>query len=140
WATTSISRALQSRERTAGVSPSARARSCRRKNDEGRLAPPLVYSLVAARAAVAAAATPASAVAAAPTLLALLTRRRVLRPLDQLLGRHDAAVLVLRDQLEADPAALLVDLLHEHVEDVATVDHVLDVADAARADVGDVQQ
>ena len=47
---------------------------------------------------------------------------------------------MLRDQLEADAAALLVDLLDDDVEHVAAVDHVLDVADAARADVRDVQQ
>ncbi|HXF98601.1 MAG TPA: hypothetical protein VNJ46_08325, partial [Gaiellaceae bacterium] len=47
---------------------------------------------------------------------------------------------MLRDELEADPAALLVDLLDDHVEHVAPRDHVLDVRDAARADVRDVQQ
>ena len=35
---------------------------------------------------------------------------------------------------------VLVDLLDDHVEHVAALDHVLDVADAARADVRDVQQ
>ena len=45
-----------------------------------------------------------------------LARRGVLRPLDQLLGPDRVAVLVLRDQLEADPAARLVDLLHDDVE------------------------
>ena len=69
-----------------------------------------------------------------------LAGRSVLRPLDQLLGLDERAVLVLGHELEADPAALLVDLLHDHVEHVAAVDHVLDVADAAGADVGDVQQ
>ena len=38
---------------------------------------------------------------------------------------------MLRDELEPDPAALLVDLLHDHVEHVAARDHVLDVADPA---------
>ena len=47
---------------------------------------------------------------------ARLARRGVLRPLDQLLGRDEPAVLVLRDELEADPAALLVDLLDDDVE------------------------
>ena len=55
-------------------------------------------------------------------------------------GETTLAVLVLLDQLEADPAAGLVDLLDEHVEHVAALDHVLDVVDAARADVRDVQQ
>ena len=47
---------------------------------------------------------------------------------------------MLRDELEADPAALLVDLLDDHVEHVAAGDHVLDVGDATGADVRDVQQ
>src|SRR5205807_553229 len=67
-------------------------------------------------------------------------RRSVLRPLDQLLGLDHVAVLVLGDELEADPATVLVDFLHEHVQHVAARDHVLDVADATWADVGDVQQ
>src|SRR5205807_10160303 len=98
---------------------------------------------VAARAAVtAAAASTASAVAIAPraSVVALLARRRVLRPLDQLLGLDERPVLVLGHELEADPAALLVDLLHDDVEHVAAGDHVLDVADPARADVRDVEQ
>jgi len=41
---------------------------------------------------------------------------------------------VLGEELEADPAALLVDLLDDDVEHVATADHVLDVTDATRAD------
>src|SRR5215213_7422502 len=97
--------------------------------DEGRLSPPLgsshlASSLVAARAAVAAAAA-AVAVAARPLLLRG-PRRRVLRPLDQLLRLDEAAVLVLVDELEADPAACLVHLLHDHVDDVAAGHHVLD--------------
>src|SRR5262245_11948911 len=79
------------------------------------------------------------AVAARRALLAL-ARRCVLGPLDQLLGLDEIAVLVLGDQLEPDAAALLVDLLHENIEHVAAPDHVLDVADAARADVRDVEQ
>src|SRR5918992_6146846 len=73
-------------------------------------------------------ATAVAAAAAIPAgpLLALLARRSVLRPLDELLGHDEPAVLVLRDELETDAAPVLVDLLHEHVEDVATRDHVLD--------------
>ena len=47
---------------------------------------------------------------------------------------------MLADELEADAAARLVDLLHEHVEHVAALEHVLDPLHAARADVRDVQQ
>src|SRR5215210_4895226 len=90
--------------------------------------------------APAAAAAAAAAVTAAWTLLALLARRRVLRPLDQLLGRDHCAVLVLGEELEADPAALLVDFLHDDVEHVTAGHHVLDVTDAARPDVRDVEQ
>jgi hypothetical protein len=36
---------------------------------------------------------------------------------------------VLLDELEADAAPRLVHFLHDHVEDVATGDHVLDVVD-----------
>src|SRR5688572_4536286 len=77
---------------------------------------------------------------AARTLFAGRTGRCVLRPLDQLLRCHELAVLVLRDELEADPATLLVDFLHEDVDDVAAVHDVLDVSDATRADVRHVQQ
>src|SRR5437899_400918 len=96
----------------------------------------------AAAASPAATATPAAAAAAVTARwpLLALARRRVLRPFDQLLRLDEVAVLVLGDQLEADPAAVLVDLLDEHVEHVAAPDHVLDVADSARADIGDVQQ
>src|ERR671930_615437 len=59
--------------------------------------------------AVAAAST-AAAVAARALFLAL-PRRGVLRPLDQLLRLDEQPVLVLRDQLQPDPAARLVDLL-----------------------------
>src|SRR5436309_2473186 len=94
---------------------------------------------VAAAAAAAASTTPVAA-AAARTLLRPLTRRRVLRPLDQLFGRDRVAVLVLLDQLEPDAPTRLVDLLHDHVEDVAAVDHIFDVTDATRPDVRNVQQ
>ena len=47
---------------------------------------------------------------------------------------------MLGDQLQSDAPALLVDLLHLDVEHVAARDHVLDVADAARADVRHVEQ
>ena len=47
---------------------------------------------------------------------------------------------MLRDELEADAATRLVDLLHDHVDDVAACHDVLDVPDAARADVRDVEQ
>src|SRR5215475_4724251 len=100
-----------------------------------------VASAVAPAASTAApAAAPATLAVAARRPLLALARRCVLGALDQLLGLDEVAVLVLGDQLEADPAALLVDLLDDHVEHVAALDHVLDVADAARADVGDVQQ
>src|SRR5919202_4421974 len=90
--------------------------------------------------AVAPAAASAAVAPAARALLLRRPRRGVLRPLDQLLRLDEAAVLVLRDELEADPATLLVDLLHEHVEHVAPGDDVLDVTDPAGADVRDVQQ
>ena len=47
---------------------------------------------------------------------------------------------MLRDELQPDPATILVDLLHEHIHDVAAVHDVLNVSDAARPDVRDVQQ
>ncbi|HTZ04647.1 MAG TPA: hypothetical protein VMB53_02730 [Gaiellaceae bacterium] len=47
---------------------------------------------------------------------------------------------MLRDQLQPDAAACLVDLLHDDVDDVAARHHVLDVADATRADVRDVEE
>src|SRR6266511_758941 len=95
---------------------------------------------LAARATAAAAATAAAVAVAARTLLARLARRRVLRPLDELLGRHRLAVLVLLDELQPDPAARLVDLLDEHVEHVAARDHVLDVVDPPRPDVRHVEE
>src|SRR6185436_8953360 len=93
-----------------------------------------------AAAATAAAATTTASAVARRAVLARLTRRSVLRTLDQLFGTDRVAVLVLLDQLEADPAASLVDLLHAHVEDVAAIDDVLDVTDTARPDVRDVEQ
>src|SRR5437763_100864 len=105
----------------------------------GRSVTSVAVASAAAPTAAAAAPTTAAAVAARRPLLAL-ARRCVLGPLDQLLRLNEVAVLVLGDQLEAEPAAILVDLLDEDVEHVAAPDHVLDVADAARADVGDVQQ
>src|SRR4029079_14294441 len=93
----------------------------------------------AARAARATTATTAPAVTAGRVLLRR-PRRRVLRPLDQLLRLDETAVLVLRDELQADPAALLVDLLDDDVHDVAAAHHVLDVPDAAGADVRHVQE
>ena len=88
---------------------------------------------------------PPPPLAAAPVAIAtraLLARSRggrFLCALDQLLGRDDVPFSCSRE-LEADPAALLVDLLHHDVEHVAAADHVLDVTHAARADVRDVQQ
>src|SRR5204862_4309639 len=105
--------------------------------------PPSHFPLlvVAARAATAATATATSAAAvAARAVLLRRPRRGVLRPLDQLLRLNEAAVLVLRDELEADPAAGLVHLLHDDVDDVAAAHHVLDVRDPSRADVRDVQE
>src|SRR5437763_6570533 len=109
-----------------------------------RPAPPALLSrllaVVAARAATAAATAASAAAIAARPLLLRRTRRGVLRPLDQLLGLNEAAVLVLRDELEADPAAGLVDLLHDDVHDVAAAHHVLDVRHPTRAAVPDVQE
>src|SRR6476619_7173146 len=106
-------------------------------------APDRSFLLAVSTAATATAAAAATATAIAVTTrraLLTLARRRVLRPLDQLLGLDEVAVLVLGDELEADPATVLVHLLHDHVERVATRDHVLDAGDAPAPDVGDVQQ
>ena len=43
-------------------------------------------------------------------------------------------------ELQPDAATVLVDLLHEDVDDVAAAHDVLDVRDPARADVRDVQE
>src|SRR5205809_908042 len=91
-------------------------------------------------AATSAAAAPAASAVTRRSLLGALAGRCVLRPLDQLFRADRVTILVLLDQLQADPSARLVDLLHEHVQDVPAVDHVLDVADPSRADVRDVQQ
>src|SRR3954471_22435949 len=100
----------------------------------------LVARALAARAATAAAAASTAAVVAARTLLFRRTRRGILRPLDQLFRRDHPAVLVLVDQLQADAATSLVDLLDDDVDDVAAGHDVLDVRDAARPDVRDVEQ
>src|SRR5262249_668810 len=103
--------------------------------------PPLVLAPRASiAAATAAAPSTAAAIAVTRRTLLALPRRGVLRPLDQLLGLDEPAVLVLRDQLEADSPALLVHLLNDHVEHVAPADHILDVTDPAGADVRHVEQ
>src|SRR5689334_3526618 len=82
--------------------------------------PLAVAILLATRAAAAASAASASA-AAIVTPRAFLfrrPRRRVLRPLDQLLRLDEPAVLVLRDELQADASTRLVDLLDDDVDDV----------------------
>src|SRR5215468_1778999 len=75
-----------------------------------------LLAVVAARAAPAAA-TSAATITARPVLFRR-TRRGILRPLDQLLRLDEIAVLVLRDQLETDPPAGLVDLLDDHVDHI----------------------
>src|SRR4029453_13859223 len=77
---------------------------------------------------------------AAWTLLALFARRSVLRPLDELLGHDEPAVLVLGDQLQPDTATILVDLLHEDVDHAPAAHHVLDVRDTTRPHVRDVEE
>src|SRR6266516_6118357 len=72
-------------------------------------------------------------------LLALLARGCVLRPLDELFRHDQAAVLVFRHELKADPATVLVHLLDEHVEHIASCDHVLDVSNSAGPNVRDVE-
>ncbi len=66
--------------------------------------------------------------------------RLFLRLLDKRFGHYQAAVIVLGHEFEPDPAALLVHLLHEHVDNVATVEHILDPVDPSRPDIGDVEQ
>src|SRR3954452_17242361 len=95
---------------------------------------------LAARTATAAAAASTAAVVASRAVLLRGPRRRILRPLYQLLRRDHPAVLVLVDQLETDTAAGLVDLLDDDVDDVAAGHDVLYVRDAARPDVRDVEQ
>src|SRR5436190_470132 len=129
---------------TPAIAP-ASIRSLRSPGGRAAQGPPLLSAVaipLSARAAATAAvaATSAAPVVAARPVLLRRTRRRVLRPLDQLLRLDEAAVLVLRDELEADAAARLVDLLHDHVDDVAPRHDVLDVADAAGTDVRDVEQ
>src|SRR3954447_2554479 len=85
-------------------------------------------------------ATAAGTVAPWAAVLAGLARRGVLRPLDELLGADQVLALVLLHELEPDPSACLVDLLDDHVENVAAGDHVFDVVDAPGADVRDVEQ
>src|SRR5262249_45832245 len=87
-----------------------------------------------------AAAPAAAAVAPAGALLLRRARRPVLPPLDQLPGPDAPPRPLPGDQLQADPAAGLVALLDDDVDDVAAGHHVLDVSDAARADVRHVQQ
>src|SRR5207253_8885272 len=125
------------------VSASDSCRLCARRGNErrGRPKPPSSKcldrtSLVPlAVPAPAAAATAAAALAVARALLLARARRCALGALDQLLGTDSRTVLVLLDQLQADPPTRLVNLLDEHVEDVPALDHVLDVADPPRADV-----
>src|SRR5262245_61199704 len=100
---------------------------------------PHALLVVAARTPVASATASAAAVATG-TILLRRTRRGVLRPLDELLGSDHRAVLVLRDELEADPATGLVDLLDDDIDDVAAAHHVFDMRDPARADVRDVEE
>src|SRR5262249_43383577 len=124
------------RNRSAHSGTSGSGNRARSTTKGGRSRPSVLRLDVRSAAVAPAAAASAAPIAlAARTLLALRARRRVLRTLDQLLGRHDGAVLVLGQELEADAAALLVDLLHGDVEHVPALDHVLDVADAAGSDV-----
>src|SRR3954454_9091048 len=109
----------------------------------GRFPRRTYYALVGARPlalAAGAAATAAATVTAGTAILARLARRGILRPLDELLRRDHGVAFVLLDELEADAAPRLVHFLHDHVEDVAAGDHVLDVVDAAGAHVRDVEQ
>src|SRR5215468_7178118 len=126
-----------------------RASEAVRRMSGGGVSPPSLtpMSLPAVGPAAAAAIPAAASAAAAAALVApwpLLALGPVrgcgLGALDQLLRLDEPAVLVLRDQLEADPAALLVDLLNDDVQDISAVDHVLDPGDSAGADVRDVQQ
>ena len=75
--------------------------------------------------------SPLAAVAIATTAVvarrARLTGRGVLRPLDQHVRHDEAAVLVLGHELEADATPLLVDLLHDDIDDVTTRHHIFDM-------------
>src|SRR5204863_7992943 len=85
---------------------------CARASTSGGAALRSSDSAVAAAPAPAAAATATAVLAVAPRrALLALAGRCVLGALDQLLRLDQVAVLVLGDQLEADPAPLLVDLL-----------------------------
>src|SRR6266511_5605015 len=97
-------------------------------------------TILAPRAAVAwSAIAPTSALAASRALFALAGGSR-LRALDQRFGLNERAVFVLGDQLEPDAATSLVHLEDFDVEDVAAGDHVLDVGDAARPHVRNVEE
>src|SRR4051812_28952815 len=110
----------------------------------GRFTRRTYYALVGARplalAAGAAATAAATTVTAGTAILARLARRGILRPLDELLRRDHGVAFVLLDEVEADAPPRLVHFLHDHVQDVAAGDHVLDVVDAAGPDVRDVEQ
>src|SRR3954463_3028115 len=99
-----------------------------------------IVRALAARAATGAAATSTAAVVAARAVLLRRPRRRILRPLDQLLRRDHPAVLVLVDQLETDADVSLVDVLDDDRDDIAAGNDDLDVLDAAQTDVRDVEQ
>src|SRR4051794_27811586 len=132
-----LARPTATNARTSRSPPIRRA--CIRASTSADAGPTVSVSARASTTAAAAAAAATIAVAARRALLTL-ARRRVLRPLDQLLGLDEVAVLVLGDELQADAAPILVDLLDDHVERVAAGDHVLDVSYAPGADVGDVEQ
>src|SRR5205814_558588 len=104
-----------------GGRPRGRPPTCNRSCARLALGPDLVAAPASASASAAATAAAATVAVAARALLARLARRGVLRPLDELLRRDDPAVLVLLHELQADAATRLVDLLHEHVQDVATL-------------------
>src|SRR5215218_2389800 len=137
-----VSRSIYSsdlpRYRDADQAPSPRPSpsAAREPRAAGPRPPAVATALPVATTAAAPAAPAATTTTAAAAALAvatrgtvlLRTRRSVLGALDQLLGLDEVAVLVLGDQLEADPAALLVHLLDDDVEHVSAPDHVLDVA------------
>src|SRR5437868_13101624 len=136
----------RSSAQTGGSGYPLRVRGRRRTRTGGETPPVLcVASQATPRAALsgfylATASTAAAAIVAPRALLFRRPRRCVLRPLDQLLRLDEAAVLVLRDQLEADPAARLVHFLDDAVDDVAARHDVLDVSNPARADVRHVEE